>query len=147
MSALGACRTESTAEGATREVPVAKRPLLSFGLEDPFIWLAQRGDSLRLARLQSHATNLQPWYLHLLCSGLPKRLYREHTRLSALYPESHPFNAELRTIRRPLLKVFASASAIAYALCCCRCVGVLGVGMYICRQAPIEQDSAGNSTA
>lgn len=116
VSALGACRTESTAEGATREVPVAKRPLLSFGLEDPFIWLAQRGDSLRLARLQSHATNLQPWYLHLLCSGLPKRLYREHTRLSALYPESHPFNARLRTIRRPLLKVFASASAIAASM-------------------------------
>ncbi len=116
LSALGACRSEVTADGGRREIPVSTRPLMSFGLEDPFIWIAQCGDALRLNTLETCATQLRPWYLHLLCSGLPKRISGEYRRLRALYPESHGITDELRTVRQRLIKLFASASVIATSL-------------------------------
>ena len=118
VSALGPCRTETGADGVVCESPVELNPLFSIGLEDPFVWLAQLSDQLRLTQLEEHAATLRPWHLHVLAGGTPKILFSEHQRLSMLYLPRHGFAKRLGLVDEQLLKWFAAAASIAASVCC-----------------------------
>lgn len=113
VSALGPCISHTARDGSVSERPVELYPLGSYGLEDPFVWLAQVSDTLGLQRIESAADNLRPWHVQALADGTLPRLVRQHERLARLYSAPHKFPARLAGLRSRLLQWFAGVSAIA----------------------------------
>ncbi len=113
VSALGPCVAETQPDGTVIERPRRLDPLGSYGLEDPFVWLAQTSDALGLRRLEEAARELRPWHAQALVDGTLPRLYRQHQRLAKLYSPPHRFPVLLGGVRGRLLQWLAGAFSIA----------------------------------
>ena len=80
VSALGPCEPFDDGSGpGAGERPRQIRPLLSTGLEDPFIWLARRRDELRLQAVRDDAASLHALRLWQLPTGVPLTVERRLT--------------------------------------------------------------------
>lgn len=95
LSALGECQKIDLGNGQWAERPATFKPLRAFGLEDPFIWAAERRDAMDMASYQAalNAQNLTPlsrwipWPLPLV--GLEK----QGRALRRRFPVNHPYRA------------------------------------------------------
>jgi hypothetical protein len=113
VSALGPCVLETAGDGTVIERPQGLKPLGSYGLEDPFVWICQLSDTLGLRRLEEAAGKLRPWHVQAFVDGTLPELYRLHQRLAKLYSAPHRFPARLAGVRTQLLQWFAGVSAAA----------------------------------
>ncbi|MFM7059223.1 MAG: hypothetical protein ACKO2P_20105 [Planctomycetota bacterium] len=113
VSALGPCVQEPAGDGTVIERPLGLKPLGSYGLEDPFVWICQLSDQLGLRRLEEAADTLRPWHVQALVDGRLPQLYRLHQRLAKLYSAPHPFPVRLAGVRTRLLQWFGGVSAAA----------------------------------
>jgi hypothetical protein len=113
VSALGPCVQEPAGDGTVIERPLGLKPLGSYGLEDPFVWICQLSDTLGLRRLEEAADTLRPWHVQALVDGTLPQLYRLHERLARLYSAPHQFPVRLAGVRTRLLQWFAGAGAAA----------------------------------
>lgn len=95
LSALGECQKIDLGHGQWAERPDTFKPLRAFGLEDPFIWAAERRDAMDMAAYQA-AINAQkltplsrwiPWPLPLIDLEKQGRILRRR------FPVNHPYRA------------------------------------------------------
>jgi hypothetical protein len=100
LSALGECRKIDLGHGQWTERPDTFKPLRAFGVEDPFIWAAERRDAMDMAAYQTavDAQNLTsfsnwiPWPFPLVDLEKQGRVLRRR------FPANHLFRAPAERI-------------------------------------------------
>lgn len=89
-SALGSCQVVGEDER-----PLKSYPLQSYGLEDPFLWLARRGDELRVREVEEAASKLHPWSVWQVLAGT-------HVALSRKVRATEPYARQVAAWQRSL---------------------------------------------
>lgn len=108
VSAFGAAEFHTKEDGTRIERCATQEPLHSFGLEDPFVWLARRRDELDVKSVQQEATRYH-WYMP---NPFPLwKVWRRAKNLSRQFPDTSPHVSSLAPILKSVKKRLLHRSA------------------------------------